>query len=453
MSKAPLILLVNPWTTDFAAFDLWAKPLGLLQLAALLREGGCGVTYLDCLDRHDSFTNRHPDIRRGTDKKYGTGKHPKMILPKPQAYAEIPRHYYRHGIHPESLRKQLRSLPKPDLIWVTSIMTYWYPGVEQTIAVIREIMPDVTIWLGGIYAKLCTQHAGQNSGANEIITLPQALLPDRIETETGFRLKNKLAWCRFEASPFPALDLVAHLDYAPVAASKGCPFRCPYCASQILQPEWERRSAEGIYEEIVGWHKKRGILDFAFYDDALLLQAEASLKPALERICKEDLALRFHTPNALHIRALTPEWCRLLRESGFTTLRLGLETTRADKQRKWGGKVETEMFLTAVKHLRAAGFSKSQIGVYLLCGLPEQKPEEVAEAIGFVHEAGAQPYLAEYSPVPGTPMWPEACSLSPYDLEKEPLYHNNTFFACRRPDFTYQDLLKLKEIERRARLS
>ena len=32
---APHILLVNPWIHDFAAYDFWAKPLGLLVLAAL----------------------------------------------------------------------------------------------------------------------------------------------------------------------------------------------------------------------------------------------------------------------------------------------------------------------------------------------------------------------------------------------------------------------------------
>lgn len=62
MAKAPLILLINPWITDFAAYDYWTKPLGLLLLGSLLREGGCGVTLIDCLDRHDPFTTQHPEI-------------------------------------------------------------------------------------------------------------------------------------------------------------------------------------------------------------------------------------------------------------------------------------------------------------------------------------------------------------------------------------------------------
>ena len=193
------------------------------------------------------------------------------------------------------------------------------------------------------------------------------------------------------------------------------------------------------------------MVDFAFYDDALLIQAESSLGPVLRRICRELPGLRFHTPNAVHIRALTPEWCQLLHESGFTTLRLGLETTRAEKQRDWGGKVETEMFRATVERLFAAGFAAKQIGVYLLCGLPGQSPEEVAEAILVVKETGVYPYLAEYSPIPGTPMWAEAVAQSQFDLGAEPLYHNNTFFACRRPAFSCRDLLQLKDLARRVR--
>jgi hypothetical protein len=183
----------------------------------------------------------------------------------------------------------------------------------------------------------------------------------------------------------------------------------------------------------------------------LLLQAEESLEPALRRICADLPGLRFHTPNAVHIRALSLEWCQLLYESGFATVRLGLETTQAEKQQEWGGKVKTEMFLSAVEHLFEAGFLSDQIGVYLLCGLPGQSPEEVAEAIQRVRQTGALPYIAEYSPIPGTRMWPDAVRLCAFDLASEPLYHNNTFFACRRPEFLYGDLQKLKELALQAR--
>ncbi|NSW85853.1 MAG: radical SAM protein [Syntrophobacteraceae bacterium] len=446
MSKVPFILLVNPWITDFAAHDLWAKPMGLLLLGALLKDGGCGVAFIDCLDRHDSFTNRQPGVLPSKSGEFGTGKYSKMRMDKPEAFAGVPRRYYRHGIHPESFTGQLRALPRPDLVWVTSAMTYWYPGVVETIAVLKEAFPDVPVWLGGIYARLCSSHAAQKSGADEIVTCPTAFLPQRIEAATGFRLKNARRWSRFEAWPGPALELLPRLDYAPLLTGLGCPYRCPYCASAVLNPEWAKRGAESVYQEITALCEGGMIRDFAFYDDALLLHAETNLKPVLYRLVKEERPIRFHTPNALHVRALDTEWCALLRAAGFTTIRLGLETTRQDRQKEWGGKVETQMFVRAVDNLLSAGFPAGRIGAYLLCGVPGQRPEDVADSIRLVKRLGIRPHLAEYSPVPGTLMWREAVASSAFDIENEPLYHNNTFFACRRTDFTWEDLRHLKDL-------
>lgn len=451
MAKAPFILLVNPWVTDFAAYDLWSKPMGLLGLAALLRDGGCGVAFIDCMDRFDPASAGRQGLHSGVMGRFGTGKYPKAPIDKPEVYAGVPRTYYRYGIHPESFRRRLETLPTPELIWLTGIMSYWYPGVRRTIEVIRTVFPETPTWLGGIYSRLCSRHARDNSGADRVFTEAVSILPDRLEAATGYRVTNREAWSGLASAPAPALDLLDHLDYVPILTSLGCPFHCPYCASAKLQPRIQTRRAERLIDEIRHWHLDCGVVDFAFYDDALLLSGGDAVRTLLEQVLKDGLKVRFHTPNALHIRALTKQWCDLLWETGFTTLRLGLETTRPERQKEWGGKVEAGMFLKAVSNLRSAGFPATQVGVYLLSGLPGQAPAEVAEAIEFVHRQGAQPYLAEYSPIPGTVMWPEAVALSAYDIASEPLYHNNTFFACRRPDFTYRDLETLKTMARDAR--
>jgi hypothetical protein len=430
MPEAPLVLLVNPWICDFAAHDLWAKPLGLLQIGALLRRGGWEVGYIDCLDRRDPETSRRGDMLPPTFQSFGTGKFPKVPLDTPGPVADVPRRYHRYGIHPDSLRKQLADIPRPDLILTTCMMTYWYPGLQQTIPVIREVHPGVPIWLGGIYARLCPDHAREHSGADFVFT---GCLPAQ-DLDT---------W------PAPALDLIPNLQYAPLLTGLGCPYSCPYCASSVLQSTAARRSAEKIYSEIEHWHTKTS--DFAFYDDALLVDAQDSLAPVLRRVCEQDLKVRFHTPNGLHVSPLTPEVCRLLFESGFETLRLGLETTAEDKQKSWGGKVDTGMYLRAVENLVAAGFSPGQIGVYLLCGLPDQSPAEVAAAIRVVSDSGARPHLCEYSPVPGTTAFQAARKISAFDLDNEPLTHNNSFFACRRPGFSYDHLVELKQMVRLAR--
>ena len=62
--------------------------------------------------------------------------------------------------------------------------------------------------------------------------------------------------------------------------------------------------------------------DVAFYDDALLVDAERLLLPVLRAV--EGKGIRFHTPNGLHARLLTPEIAAALVRAGFRTFRLSL---------------------------------------------------------------------------------------------------------------------------------
>ena len=185
-----------------------------------------------------------------------------------------------------------------------------------------------------------------------------------------------------------------------------------------------------ILEEILYWHDRYRIRDFAFYDDALLIGFQSHLNIILEELVRRDLKLRFHTPNALHLKEITPEIARLLYLSGFRTIRLGLETSDMAQHFELDKKVSEGEFEKAVGHLQAAGFDKKEIGAYILMGLPGQSVDSVRETIEFVGRLGATPYLAEYSPIPHTPLWEKALEHSDYAIDAEPLFHNNTLLPC-----------------------
>ena len=68
------VLLVNPWIYDFAAYDLWSKPLGLLYLAGFLRHCGFEIHLIDCLDVHHPAMKLDPSVKTPTRRSYGTGK-------------------------------------------------------------------------------------------------------------------------------------------------------------------------------------------------------------------------------------------------------------------------------------------------------------------------------------------------------------------------------------------
>ena len=165
----------------------------------------------------------------------------------------------------------------------------------------------------------------------------------------------------------------------------------------------------------------------------------------MKEIIKKGIHCNFHTPNAIHIREIDEEVADLLFRGGFKTIRLGFETSNEATQVETGGKVDNQEFRQAIKYLKRAGYSGEEIGVYIMVGLPGQRVGEVEESIAFVKETGARPMLVEYSPIPHTPLFEKAKKMSQFDLENEPLFHNNSILPCQWEGFTMADYKRLKE--------
>ncbi len=439
MSKK--ILLINPWIHDFAAYDFWMKPLGLLYLGGLLRQNNHQVYFIDCLDAY------HPAaLPRPSRHAYGRGKFFRQIIEKPQSLTMIPKNYCRYGITPEIFRQELKNHQDMDIILVTSMMTYWYPGVFEAINILKEELPHVPIVLGGKYATLCYEHAVQHSradyviagaGENQILDLLRDLFNEDILFTPD---ENNL-----DSYPYPAFDLIHKIVQLPLITSRGCPYHCSYCASHILNSRFRRRNPIKVSEEIEYWQKKYDVVNFCFYDDALLVNPDEMIVPLLKELKKRGLSCQFHCPNGLHLREITEPLSTLLYRSGFKTIRFGFETSDFKKQVETGGKVKNEELRLAISNLKKAGYKTNDIGIYLLCGMPGQNAKEVIESVEFVKRCGAKPVLAEYSPIPGTEMWQNAVACSSFDIQNEPLYHNNSLLPCQNNDFSFDVYRHLKK--------
>jgi len=443
-SSSRTVLLVNPWIHDFSAYDLWMKPLGLLYLGSILRAQGFEVFLLDCVSVHSLPGKFTENLSLPERRESGRGHFFKEIIPKPPVLKNIPRNFRRYGLPPGAVKQYLASLPPPGIVLVTSFMTYWYPGVAETIDFLKRNIPRAPVFLGGIYATLCPGHARIHSGADRVLAGPwdeekagiiAEALGRRTHSETG----------RFPCWPYPLFELYPRLDYICLLTRSGCPFTCAYCASSRLAKGIEARSPESVVREIEYWNRRFGVRNFAFYDDALLLDSSTHLKPILREVIRRGFKCSFHTPNALHVKMIDEEVAALMFRAHFKTIRLGLETADETIQKETGGKVNNREFREAVKNLRKAGYRGEEIGVYLMAGLPGQRVEELRDSVAFVRETGAKPNLVEYSPIPGTPLFAQSKKFSPFDLENEPLFQNNSLFPCRWEGFTPEDFRKLKE--------
>jgi radical SAM superfamily enzyme YgiQ (UPF0313 family) len=449
MAAAKDLLLINPWIYDFTAYDFWLKPLGLLYVAALLeRSGAFRVSFIDCLDR------RHPGLEKPPPMKPdGRGPLPKVEVPKPAPLEGVPRRFSRYGLPVRLFEEELAACPQPEAVLLTSAMTYWYPGVQAAVDLVRRRFGSVPVILGGVYATLCPEHARTHSGADVVIIGPgERSLFATLRSVLGDGLPPDSGLDGLDALPSPAFGRLRDRTWLPVLTSRGCPFRCTFCASSLLADKFEQRPAASVAAEIESHHARFGTRHFAFYDDALLVDKERHALPLLERIAAAALPVRLHAPNGLHIREIDIQTASRLRAAGVDSIYLSLESSDEALVRERTPKTSPGELAAALTALQEAGYARRDVSIYLIVGLPGQGAEGVVESIRFVRGLGATPRVAFFSPIPGTAEWETLRRRGAVTDASDPLLHNKIAFSYLGSDITAAELDRIKKVltEKRA---
>jgi len=376
--------MVNPPIYDFAAFDFWLKPLGLLYLSSIAKKSKIEVILLDCLDRFDKyFPNTKVD-------EYGRGKFYSRIVKKPEILKDIPKDFKRYGLPEKEIERRIRSV-MPDIVFVTTTMAYWYLGAVEILNTVKRIDKMIPVFLGGVYPSLIEKHA-TTLGFDEVIPIYKL---DRLKGILGLRIPSK-----FSDYPLPDYSHYKKLGYVVTTTSLGCPFRCTYCASYILHSRLDQKSVDAVIDEI-SWYYKIGMRDIAFYDDALLYPPERFLG-IFEGLLKRNVKMRFHTPNGLHARFINNEIAEVMVKAKFIEPRISLETINRKILRETGNKLTPRDFEMAIRNLLNAGYRKEEIIAYTIYGIPGQTVRDVIDTFNLLKEMGLKIYLSEFSPVPGT---------------------------------------------------
>lgn len=471
----PEALLINPPIYDFSLYDLFHKPIGLMKIGRWLDKTGYRVAVVDALDIND--TNSLKVLGKPKRKENGTGKFfrqparfpPQRIIAGKSVRAgsgfgghgeaapgcgsihgglsrenqpyPAKRRYSRYGILEESLQARIASA-KPDIVLITSGMTYWYPGVEEAVRLVREIHPHAPVVVGGVYASLLPDHC------KSVVRPDYVVAGHAWDALRTILQANRLPVPTAEPDEGILLDANVWRGAGVLTLNEGCPLRCDYCASSLLHPDFNPGSGNAVFSMLEDLMKYCRIKSFAFYDDALLYRKEQGLLPFLEKVIDSSLDVSFHVPNALHLGLLDFDTALLMKRAGFAEIRLGYESSSPVFHQRYDGKVQQGDFEETVEILLKAGFARSQIIAYILAGLPGQPVEEVENSVRQVTACGVRASLAEYSPVPGTALWEPSVRASEFPIETEPLYHNNSLLPLQWERFTMDDLQRIKDLAR-----
>ena len=437
------ILLINPWIYDFTAYDFWLRPLGLLYTASIIRKyTNFDLSFIDCLDRY------HPQLPQKIKAKAdGRGPFPKEEVPKPGILKDVPRKYSRYGLPVSLFLEELNRVSPPDLVLLTCTMTYWYPGIQLVVELVRQKFGRVPLVLGGIYATLMPQHARSSTGVDFVVQgAGEKKIFPVLKEVFGNGHFPEIQIDSFREVPWPALDLLRNQRDLPLLTSRGCPFQCTFCAAPLLHKDFEQREPGSVVDEIEFHCRQFHTRNFAFYDDALLLNKENHLIPLLKAVIQRKLPLAFHTPNGLHLKEIDFEMASLFKRANFESLYLSQESFEERVLAKASAKVSVKSLENALENLERAGYRRQDINVYLMVGLPEQDISGIKQSIRHVLRLGARPRLAYFSPVPGTPEWHTLIKKGMLSPNTDPLLHSKLTFPYLWGNFSSEDFESLQEI-------
>ncbi len=421
----PKILLVNPPIYDFAAYDFWLKPYGLLSVAGYLR-GKADFKLFDYLNRMHPFSARERQLE---SDQWGRGRFYCERVPNPACLEAIPRYFRRFGL-PRSMFEGFAAKEGPfDFVFVQTTMTYWYKGIEEVIEDIRKACPQAKIVLGGNYVTLCSSHA-EKLGADFLVRTNEM----------------EPLWKYLRISPDlnqPALwEVYKKLNVGVLKLTEGCPFKCTYCSVPNVYSQFKTRPLERSLAELK-LLCRLGVENIAFYDDALLFEAEKVFIPFLNEVVKRNIKVNFHSPNALNVRFITSQLAELMVRAGFKTFYLGFESASQQWQKRTGSKVFSDELAKAVQYLTSAGAEPANITAYQILGHPHIDIQQLEASMRFVNSLGIRGMLADFSPIPGTPDG-EYCRRW-VDMD-EPLMHNKTAFPIIFLGF--DETNRLKDLQR-----
>jgi hypothetical protein len=137
--------------------------------------------------------------------------------------------------------------PTPDVVYITSLFTFYYKAVHDTIDAALRFFPNTPVKVGGIYASLC---------------------PENIAGVFGSKVKIHVGiWDEVERY-MPDYSLVPNWDGDILFASRGCINKCKFCAVPKLEPVFiSRHSIKSLvsnqHSNIVFWDNN--ILASPFY--------------------------------------------------------------------------------------------------------------------------------------------------------------------------------------------
>lgn len=203
--------------------------------------------------------------------------------------------------------------------------------------------------------------------------------------------------------PVPARDMFRIKQSAYMFTSRGCPYRCTFCASCRFWGRVRFFSAEYVVKEIKDLISKYKVRKITFWDD-LFVANKKRLKRLLALMKKEGILGKVKFGCNIRSNLVTDELILLLKKMNVKSVGMGLESgSPASLKYLKGNNISINDNISAIKTLRKFGI-KPHTG--FIIGSPQESRADILQTLAFIRENRIDSFnIYVLTPFPGTPVW------------------------------------------------
>ena len=380
-----VLLIMPPFTQSKEAMKRCITPLGLAYIAAVLENNGIVTNILDCM-----VEGYYNDVVNDS----------KIIT---------------YGLTDSEIKERIKEF-SPDFVGVSCLMSAQAHNAHRMCELAKEVNPSIQTVMGGCHPTALLEMTLKDSNVNHIVIGEgeQSMLDIVLGNKEGIVKSEPLD---INTLPMPARHLLPmekyikinmptstfspHNRVTQIETSRGCPFKCVFCAATNFWGDFRARSAEKVLEEVRFLKNRYRVEELDIIDSNLTIDRKRLVK-ILEGM--KEIGITWANPGGIWVGGLDIELLDLMKESGCYQLSFAIESSNKEILSKVIKKpTKLDKVKPLVEHCHKIGID---LHAFFVSGFPEETVEDMKNNYKFAKEMGfTSASFNIVNPIPGSELY------------------------------------------------
>lgn len=228
---------------------------------------------------------------------------------------------------------------------------------------------------------------------------------------------------------------------APIIVSRGCPYRCTFCAAKTIYGTGFRyRDIDDVIAEIIYLRDRFGVKEIMIQDDNITFK-----KSVILDFCEKmrPLKMDWNCLNGIRLNTIDDEVAENMMRSGCYAVAVGIESGSQRILDDMNKKLKLDLIMNKVNILAK---HKMKITGQFMVGYPTEKPEDIQKTIEFAKKLPIErAAFASFMPLPGSQIYSDLLKqgkLENVEFEKMSYYNVVRSFTPHVPTEELAGFLK-----------